>query len=154
MKKQIPEFPGYSVTEDGSIFGLRGHQLICRKDSEGYLEARLHRKGRIFYKKVHRLVLEAFAGPCPAGYECAHKDHNPSNNRSENLEWVTHEINMQQSVAAGRKKHGPVKLNPQAALVIRHMKGRIGSRKLARLYGVTPKSIRKVWDNASWRIAG
>lgn len=43
---------------------------------------------------VHRLVLMAFVGPPPAGYVCDHKDGSPSNNRLDNLEWVTHKENL------------------------------------------------------------
>ena len=38
---------------------------------------------------VHRLVLEAFVGPCPEGMECCHGDGNGCNNRLENLRWDT-----------------------------------------------------------------
>ena len=44
---------------------------------------------------VHRLVLEAFIGPCPPGMECRHfPDRNPGNNRLENLRWGTRQENM------------------------------------------------------------
>lgn len=38
---------------------------------------------------VHRLVLEEFVGPCPEGFQCAHLDGNPQNNKLENLKWVS-----------------------------------------------------------------
>ena len=39
---------------------------------------------------VHRLVLEAFVGPCPEGMCCRHfPDRDPSNNKLENLSWGT-----------------------------------------------------------------
>lgn len=43
---------------------------------------------------VHRLVLEAFVGPCPPGMECRHfPDRDPANNRLDNLRWGTHREN-------------------------------------------------------------
>src|SRR5262249_38162258 len=39
------------------------------------------------YANVHRLVLEAFVGPCPAGMESLHIDSNSHNPRLDNLRW-------------------------------------------------------------------
>ena len=38
---------------------------------------------------VHRLVLEAFVGPCPPGQQCRHLNGIPTDNRLENLAWGT-----------------------------------------------------------------
>jgi len=43
---------------------------------------------------VHRLVLEAFVGPCPDGMEACHLDSDKTNNRVSNLRWDTHLENM------------------------------------------------------------
>ena len=43
--------------------------------------------------KIHRLVLEAFVGPCPEGKECNHKNHERDDNELTNLEWVTRSEN-------------------------------------------------------------
>lgn len=43
--------------------------------------------------RVHRLVLEAFVGPCPAGMEACHWDDDPSNNQLSNLRWDTSTAN-------------------------------------------------------------
>lgn len=47
--------------------------------------------GRV--EMVHRLVLEAFVGPCPDGMECCHYDGNPKNNNLDNLRWDTPKSN-------------------------------------------------------------
>ena len=43
--------------------------------------------------RLHRLILEAFVGPCPIGLECDHIDRNRSNNHINNLRWVTKVVN-------------------------------------------------------------
>lgn len=51
---------------------------------------------------VHRLVLEAFVGPCPDGMEACHfPDRDPANNALSNLRWDTHQANVD-----GAAKHG------------------------------------------------
>ena len=52
---------------------------------------------------VHRLVLEAFVGPCPEGMEVCHTNGVSRDNRVENLRWDTRAAN-----AADRIQHGTV----------------------------------------------
>lgn len=53
------------------------------------------------YVYVHQLVALAFLGPCPAGYEINHKDHNRLNNSVSNLEYVTSSENKLAAVRNG-----------------------------------------------------
>jgi hypothetical protein len=55
----------------------------------------------MFTRKVHRLVLETFVGPCPDGMECCHNNGDPADNRLENLRWDTLSSN-----AYDRVEHG------------------------------------------------
>ena len=52
--------------------------------------------------RVHRLVLEAFVGPCPEGMEGCHNDGNPQNNHVDNLRWDTRGNNCLDTVKHGR----------------------------------------------------
>lgn len=61
---------------------------------------------------VHRLVLEAFVGPCPEGHEVCHNDGDPTNNHVSNLRYGTVSDNRYDSVRHGthveaRKTHCP-----------------------------------------------
>lgn len=44
-------------------------------------------------RQVHRLVLEAFRGPCPPNMEALHLDDTPTNNAINNLQWNTKKAN-------------------------------------------------------------
>jgi phage FluMu protein Com len=46
-------------------------------------------------QRLHRVVAEAFFGKCPTGFEVNHKDSDKTNNCLYNLEYVTHDENMQ-----------------------------------------------------------
>jgi len=58
--------------------------------------------GRGNTRQVHRLVLEAFVGPCPPGEETCHDpDPDPTNNRLDNLRWGTRSDNINDAVGHG-----------------------------------------------------
>lgn len=59
-------------------------------DGKGYLRVRL--LGRSY--GVHRIVYEMHYGPIPDGMEIDHIDHNPLNNKIENLRVVCRAGNM------------------------------------------------------------
>lgn len=67
---------------------------------------------KLYYALVHRLVLEAFVGPCPDGMECCHKDLDRSNEALSNLRWDTRSANTLDAVnhktnANARRTHCP-----------------------------------------------
>mgnify|MGYP000973833453 CR=1 FL=1 len=80
---------------------LRGSAVARSKRPGGYLQVALHREGRRGRAFVHRLVLEAFSGPCPSGMEACHIDGDPANNALSNLRWGTHSENMFDKVRHG-----------------------------------------------------
>lgn len=45
--------------------------------------------------RVHRMVLEAFVGPCPPKCESRHRNGTPGDNRLSNLRWAPKRKNMQ-----------------------------------------------------------
>jgi len=55
----------------------------------GYLRVNLHENGKNLNAFVHRIVLGAFVGPCPNGYQACHYNGIKDDNRLENLELTT-----------------------------------------------------------------
>lgn len=81
---------------------LRAGTIKPSDNGHGYKSVMLRGDGRSYRRYVHRLVLEAFAGPPPTpDHQAAHNDGNPSNNRLDNLRWATPAEN-----AADIDRHG------------------------------------------------
>lgn len=67
----------------------------------GHLSTSLSREGVVVSREIHRLVQEAFVGPCPPGLEVRHLNGNPADNRAENLKYGTRQENVQDMLAHG-----------------------------------------------------
>jgi len=102
--KPIPGYEGYyEVSNHGRVRGLkRGRVLKSRVNHGGYHLVQLHKEGKKKHKRIHRLMLEAFVGPCPEGMECLHIDGDPANNRLDNLRWASPSDNNLDTVKHGR----------------------------------------------------
>ena len=110
LYRAIPGFPGYFVTRMGNVLSERHRRrdgrVVVRKQEVapcGYLVVKLRKDNRNARRLVHRLVLEAFHGPCLSGLECRHIDGDKFHNAASNLQWATHAENM-----GDRAIHGTV----------------------------------------------
>lgn len=99
----------------GSQRIVRGRVLAVRYDTLGYQQVLLCRHGLQTSYKVHRLVMAAFVGPCPDGYEVDHINYNRGDNRLSNLRYVTHAENTAHSyehIVAANKLNNRSKRKP------------------------------------------
>lgn len=107
---------------------------------------------------VHRLVLETFVGPCPAGRCACHFNDIPWDNRLENLRWDTQKANMADLKRNGHRQdqsgsRGPnAKLTDEQVQTIR-LKYRQGStqKDLASEFGTAQQNISKIVKNQIWQ---
>lgn len=90
----VPGFEGqYAVSTLGRVYSFRSDRVLRPgRMSGGHLSVAL---GRGNSRCVHDLVLSAFAGPRPPGYEGRHLNGVHSDNRLSNLEWATKSRNGQ-----------------------------------------------------------
>lgn len=87
-------------------------KILKTSVSHGYQVVGLWRRNRQKLSRVHRLMLEAFVGPCPDGMEACHGNGDRSDNRLDNLRWDTSGSNKYDIVKHGnhvqaRKTHCP-----------------------------------------------
>jgi hypothetical protein len=101
----------YEASDTGQIRSLnpQGHYpptIVLKQiiDRGGYPFVRLYKSGKSRQWRVHRLVLLTFCGEDPERPEGNHIDGNKSNNRLENLEWVTRRNNHLHALRLGLKK--------------------------------------------------
>lgn len=80
---------------------LRGQLIQPSPHSRGYHYHILYGKGKPKNRLAHRLVKEAFDGPCPPGMVVRHLNDDKIDNRLENLAWGTQSDNMRDSVRNG-----------------------------------------------------
>ena len=94
-KCEVP-FTRYEVSNQGRARNARTGQVLKQsKDSRGYLKVNLFYQGQSKTCNVHKLVATAFLEGWREGLEVNHKNGVKTDNRAENLEWVTSSENHQ-----------------------------------------------------------
>lgn len=168
----IPGFACYAVGDDGSVWSncrANGrhpdgwHRLSIKEETTKcgliyfYTHLRANNgRGRVLRRYVHRLVLEAFVGPCPDGLQTRHLDGDPSNNRPTNLAWGTSKENH-----ADRRRHGTLRMGEQTTFAkltaeqVRQIRARHAAGEkcsaIAADYGVHTGTVEFAVKRKTWR---
>lgn len=152
--RSVPHLVPYKA---GTTKFVHGKMLRPGPSKTGHLTVSL---GRCNSVGVHRIVLEAFVGPCPDGMECCHGDGIAFNNVLPNLRWDTRSANLLDAVRHGAKKVGEEfsgsKLKNSDIPIIRHLlASRMTVREIAGVFGVTEGAINNIKYERCWKhIAG
>jgi hypothetical protein len=169
--KAIPNFPGYRIGIDGSVWtrfvllrprsprveGKIWRMMKRTTNKSGRLVVGLYRNGKNNSRYVHRLVLEAFVGPCPLDMECRHfPDRNPANCCLSNLSWDTKQQNMADKIMHGTdmrgSKHHKSILTEKDILKIRLLLQRGKPQKeIAKLNHVSQQTISAIATGVIWK---
>lgn len=166
--RQLPGFGGrYSVSSHGRVrsesFVTRNKYreyvkpariLAAGSNKAGYPEVGLTTpQGNRVTRMVHRLVLEAFVGPRPAGFHGCHNDGDAANNRLENLRWDTPRANAADALAHGDLPFG--ERAPWAKLTADQVRAIRADHRtqpvIAAQYGVTPSAISRIKTRDIWK---
>ncbi len=165
MWRPVVGFEGrYEVSRDGRVRSLNryrakdfGKTLSPYTQNKGYqyLSLRTHDGGKRTLA-VHRLVLEAFVGPCPPGKQAAHGNGDPADNRVENLRWASAAENIADRARHGRTARGEAcgssKLDRKAVKTIKRLRGAgLSATEVAHLACVNPTTVQDIWDGETWR---
>lgn len=152
--------PEYVISSIGNVrrFAGRRKNAIYKnrrfvKEKAGYLIARLNKGSVSTNYRVHCLVADAFIGPRPENHDVNHKNFDRTDNRIENLEYMTRKQNIGHSLKHGRIARGENKgkLTNSSVLEIRrlHHTGML-QNKIATMFKLTPSGVGKIVHRTIW----
>lgn len=153
----------YEVSNYGDIRSSKTHKVRRKnilKTGYYFVNGSLgSRENKITFKN-HKAVAESFIDNPNNLPQVNHKDGNKLNNHVNNLEWCTNAENVQHAfdnnlvkINRGEDAYN-AKLNNEAVCFIRKnytpYDKNLGTRGLARKFGVSHKTIMRVLNNESW----
>ncbi len=166
--RTIPSHPNYAASSFGRIKRLTsntsGKAGNIRKPtliSTGYLVLRLSDDGIIKTYSVHSLVAGTFLEKTESDFQVNHKNGIKTDNRIENLEYISCRENIQHSYLFGlqSKEQNQGSKNGRAKLTETDVKDIINSAdrahgftvRLAKQYNVAPNIISRILSGKIWK---
>lgn len=155
----------YEVSDCGRVRSLnfnhtgRTQVLKAIVSGSGYLSVTLYNIGTKKNTKVHKIVLTSFVGPRPPGLVADHIDANRTNNRVNNLRWISQSENVMRgrspelSRTMCGSKHPNSKLTENRVIKIRkrYAAGGVTQRELGREYGMGLTTINRIIGRIWWK---
>jgi hypothetical protein len=137
----------------GSPRVKNGHIMKPSDNGDGYGQVGLSDDDGQKFLLVHRLVMLAFVGEDPGKPVVNHMNGITTDNRLENLEWVTHSRNCQHAVENGlRNNLGRAKLTYEdVAEIWRRILLGDSDKSIAADFGVTPGNISHIRHGRTWK---
>ena len=105
---ELEDYPDYFVGVDG-VYSDKFGKIKKLKSSDnglGYYRVVLHKDGKKYTKRVHRLIADMFI-PNPYNLpDVDHINHNTQDNRLENLRWVSKQDNQRNQSMSKKNTSG------------------------------------------------
>jgi DNA-binding XRE family transcriptional regulator len=153
--KPVEDFPDYQVSNLGRIKSVKyGKERFISgsRNPKGYVRIYLRGKIRDRKKFLHVLVLEAFVGPRPEGYEAGHLDNDTENNDVTNLAWVTPSENTLMNYHVfNNSSQAKITLNDAREIRRLYATGGYKQKELAKMYGIAQSAISKIINEIHWK---
>ncbi|NBW37979.1 MAG: hypothetical protein EBR30_23755 [Cytophagia bacterium] len=169
--RDIPEFEGYQVSNFGNVKGIdrlrngrnglrltKGQYLKQTLNKKGYPEVRLRKQG-CHTRLVHKLVASVFLTKPEACTQINHINGIKTDNRVENLEWVTQSENQLHAYKLGLQPSRSGEANGRATLTdekVTALKELYNSGKsakeVAEIMNVSIYTVRAIIAGKSWKF--
>jgi len=164
--KDIEGYPGYCISSLGKVINKNSRwksKLINGlKPRPGgyknlYYRVCLHAPGMPKDVYIHRAMLIAFSGNPPTSkHQAAHLNGIHSDNRIDNLAWVTPLQNSKHKIKHGTSgkgtKNSMVKLNEESVLkIMRLYANGVSSKSLSEKFKVSRENIILIINGLSWK---
>lgn len=153
--REIPGYPGYKITEDGTVYSFRvGNSRKVRATGRlvrgivnnlSRVRVNLYRDGVRCPVSISRLVAQIYI-PNPDNLPLVmHKDNNPLNNHYKNLKWGTPSMNLKQCWEEGRNP-GNIGMSYQDKIALREAFYQSGmtQAEFARSRGLYPMKVSRI----------
>ena len=137
----------YTLFDDGEILSKDKQIMMPQKDAKGYLRIRLRygdvdKYGAATYK-VHRLVAEHFIPNPDKKPQINHINGDKTDNRVENLEWVTNTENMNHAIEDGLVDNTSTQMNKLGGQIRTAIERGYVIKDIAEKNGINEKTIRR-----------
>lgn len=163
--KDIPGYEGwYQVSDQGEVKrvgkssgAIVGRVLKQKIRKLGYRGVTLSKNCQVHDFTVHKLVMLAFVGERPSGYEINHKNGISSDNRLENLEYVTPKENQfHKNHVLGRycagERSGASKLNRVGVFEIYRLRAEgLTIYQIAEQIKISPTQVARIARGELWK---
>lgn len=160
--RSIPGYENrYEVSDMGRVRSFaRGWDGKIRtpvSDGRGYLTVVLAMDRKRRSIKLHQIVMLAFVGSPPDGFEINHKNGSKADCRLENLEYVTHSENIQHAFDTGLEismkgeRHHQHKLTEAEAREVFALCKTMKQRDIAARFGISQIAVSKINRKVNWK---